>query len=484
MIFFTSHRQNFSLTQISILLLAVVAMSSCGKDDIVIDETLLAKYDSISHPVAVSKPVDSIDCYLDYSYGMQEGMSASLASNFGLSNWLMGKKVNYYKIGASNTPLLINLNSPGTEFTDPANFKEAGSKLQVAIDKIVSNKNRVSLFITDFEKVDDVNSKHSIDNPPEPHPIDPKAWAQVSFREWLNAGNQIDIFAKKFSKSDFWFERNSKNLYPNWIYTLVFTPASIIGDENLYKISVLNSLSKEYLNDNDSKHFTYTTNNFKIAQEKQNDAIGNANDNLVVQENITNTQDKGFEYYYFKSSDLLNFNTDESQKDKRIINKVTVTSLAPCFSDIKYGINVYDITKSLTDFSASQNQQAPEVISDAETGKKDTIANKPVQYQYQKGSPTENVFDFVYNDATKETGIKLKADFTGIEETTIYQVDIVVKSAKPYVFAEEDNVLQLTYAKGYVIKSLGESIKYAMADASAAMENKVLYTIYIKIDNQ
>ncbi len=483
---FTSHRQRFLLPKITLSLLAIVTMSSCGEDEIVIDESLLTKYYSIAQPSVDIKPLQEIDCYIDYSFGMGEGMKATTVFNNKLKDFLVGRKVNYYSVGASEDPPQIDLASAKSNFSDLNNFKEPGSKLKVAIDKITANKNKVSIFITDFERVENVSLQQDLNGAPASHPIDASAWAQNNFKDWLNAGNQIDIFAKQFYKPDFWFDKSHKTLYSNWIYTLVFTPDGIIKDEKLYKTSALKFLNDEYsgLNGSDSKHFTYTTNNFIIKQEKESDAIGDANDNLVVQENITATQYKGFEYYYFKSSDLLNFNTDESQNDKRIINKVTVTSLAPCFSEVQFSINVYDITQSLSGFAASQNQQAPEVISDIETGEKDTIANKPVQYKYQKGSPAGNVFDFVYNDATKEAGIKLKADFTGIEVTTIYQVDIVVKSVTLDDFIEEDTVLRLSYANGYFITSLGESIKRAMADESAAIENKVLYTIYIKIDNQ
>lgn len=59
-------------------------------------------------------------------------------------------------------------------------------------------------------------------------------------------------------------------------------------------------------------------NNFKVEQEKKDDAIGNANDNVVVQEVITNTKDKGFEYYHFTCSDMMSLNADETQKDKNV----------------------------------------------------------------------------------------------------------------------------------------------------------------------
>jgi len=476
--------KNSAFIRFIFLLTTVLFFSSCHKNEIVVDEPLLTKYNSIANPIAIVNASEDIDCYVDYSWGMGEGMKATAQFNAKLKDFLGGRKVSYYKVGASEIPPTIDINSAEANFLDPNNFKEPGSKLKIAIDKITSNKSKVSIFITDFERVEDVSLKQNLVGAPNPHPIEASAWAQNNFKDWLKEGNQIDIFAKQYQKPDFWFDNNHQKLYSNWIYTLVFTPNAVIKDENLFKTSVLKFLNDEYtnLNGGDSKHFTYTSNNFKIEQEKKDEAIGDANDNVVVQENITNTKENGFEFYYFKCSDMMSLNADETQKDKRVINKIKITSQVPCFSDIEYGLKVFDITQSLTNFSLSQNQEAPEVTSDAETGKKDTIANKPIIYNYEKGSPAENVFDFVYNVETNEIGIKLKPDFTGVTQNTIYQVDVIIKSAKLKDFSEENNVLKLGYAMNYSINSLSESVKRALADVSTSIENKVIYTIYIKID--
>jgi len=308
--------------------------------------------------------------------------------------------------------------------------------------------------------------------------------AQNNFRAWLQAGNQIDIFAKKFSKPDYWFDKNHLATYDNWIYTLVFTPNTTIKDESLYKKSVLNFLTTEYQNMNhtDSKHFSYTANNFKIEQEKKDTIQGDANDNLTVQDLCVKTLDKRFEYYEFRSKDIISLNNDRNSADKRIINKIKLSSSMPCFTDIQFGVKVYDVTQTLADFSNSINQEAPEVTSNPETGKKDTIKNKTIKYVYKKGQATEDMFDFVYNSDTKEIGIKMKPDFAGIPTSTTYKVDLVVRSAKVKEQQDADNVLRLNYANGYTIGSLGESLKFAMNDIAANMENKVIYTIYIKLD--
>lgn len=167
----------------------------------------------------------------------------------------------------------------------------------------------------------------------------------------------------------------------NYVYGLLFTPKSVLNSETDYKKSIL-----KYLMDNDSKvpHYSFSAKNFKIEQGKKVNETGNANDNVIVLENITNTKEKGFEYYSFKSSDLVSFNTDESQKnDRRVINKIKITSENPAFQTVSYGVKAYDITGSFSDYYNSKNQESPEVKTDVETGKKDTV-NSLKGYNYKK----------------------------------------------------------------------------------------------------
>lgn len=459
-------------------------MNGCKSNEIIIDDNLLTRYNAIAIPIDISEPSKNIDCYLDYSWGMGPGMSLTSDFNGHLKDFLLGK-THYFKVGADQIPPEIDINSKQADFTVIDNFQEPGSKLRGVVDKIIADKNKTSIFITDFELVQNKDDKKLYAAPcPAPHPIDPSAWAKVDFIEWLKAGNQIDIFARKYSKPDYWFDKSHTKQYENWIYTLVFTPNSVVEDENIYKTSVLKFLNDQYevANGSDSKHFSYSVNNYKIDQEKKDETIGDANDNLVAQNLVTNTFAKGFEYYEFESKDLVNFNTDNSLKDKRIINKIKIASKNDCFSNVQFGIKSYDVTESISNFFTSMNQEAPEVDTNAETGAKDTLKNKPIKYNYSKGQEVKDVFDFVYNIDNNEIGIKLKPDFTGVPQNTIYQVDVVVSSVKLKDFTESDSVLKLNYAQGYTIRSLGESVKFALNDVEANINNKIIYTVYIKID--
>jgi hypothetical protein len=466
-----------------ILLAIEFYLSGCGHNNaMVVDVDLLGRYNQSVNPYLTAKANEEISCYVDYSYGMELGMNATAAFNDKLKNFLGGKKVVYYKVGTSDNPPAVDINSAAGNFSNIDNFKQPGSKLKIAVDKCVAEKNKTSIFITDFERVENPALKQNLAGAPNPHPIDDRAWAQNDFNDWILAGNQIDIFAKEYSKPDYWFDKRHVKSYQNWIYTIVFTPASTIQNESLYKTSVLKFLNDTYqaANGSDTRHFSYSVNNFKVGQEKKDDDTGDANDDLPVQDLIVKTPQQRFEYYEFKSKDLIRLNTDG--EDKRIINKIKITSRLTCFSNIGFGIKVYDATQHLAEFYNAINQDAPDVRVNKETGERDTVANKPLNFRLVRGTEVTNMFEYVFNVTTGETGIKLKPDFAGVDTDVIYQVDFVVKSAKLKDFTDADEVLKLNYANGYTIRSLGESVRYAMNNAAVKVEGKVLYTVYIKID--
>ncbi len=178
----------------------------------------------------------------------------------------------------------------------------------------------------------------------------------------------------------------------------------------------------------------------------------------------------------------MNFNTDETQKaDLRIINKVLIQSENPALTNVEYGLKVTDITESMMDYYNTKTQEAPEVATDAETGAKDTVANKPVTFNYKEGASVTDVFIPVYNKETGAIGIKLNPDFAGVPAGTLYQVDVILKSAQLKDFSADDNLLKLNYTPTFSINPLGGSIKDAMMAVANNAAGQTLYTFYIKI---
>ena len=448
-----------------------------------VDESLLTRYNDMANPTGTAGASNDIDVYLDYSAGMGEGMRATAEINSSLRNFLGGRSTKYYSVGASDHPPQIEITSAASNLVDLNNYKERVSKLKVAVDQMTAQKSKVSVFITDFERVENASLKQILPGAPAPHPIDASAWAQNNFKEWLLAGNQIDIFASQYTKPDYWFDQNHSKTYPNWIYTIVFTPRSVVRNETAFKSSVVPFLVGIYRDASATsvKHFAYTADAFKV-EHGATSSNGNANDAVVVQDQFTNTMSKGFEFYEFRAKDLINFNADSTQHDKRIINKVRVTSEVPFLADVQFGIRVYDVTQSLTNLSKASTQGPPQIATDVETGKSAAVATKPTVPKVDRGQPDDTVFDFVYNIASKEVGIKLKPDFAGPVGTAVYRIDVVLVSSTLRDFADSDQVMALNYGGGYRIRSLGDSIKLAVSDVARGMDGKVLYTFYVKID--
>jgi hypothetical protein len=429
----------------------------CSNNDTDIDETLLTTFHSFADPVKENKVSEEVDCYIDYSDGMGAKVNSALASFKNFANLLSGKeKLTYYRVGSADSLRLIpDINSPDADFKNPKNYTDKLSKLKPAIDSIVKHKGKTSVFITDFEQI--YQGRRGEDSP----------WAQVAFKEWLMSGNRLDIFSTPYIKGKL----------ENWIYILVFTPAPVLANETLYKKSVL-----KFLEDNlsaSNKHFTYSAKDYKIEGETD-EAMGNANDNITPVYNLTKTRNRGFEYYEFASGDLLAFLSDESQSDKRVINKLKITPTQHIFSGIEFGLNTYDISKSISDLAAYLNQEAPKIEENEETGDK-TVVTKLLKYKYEPGSSAEHVFNPVYNKETHAIGIKLDPGFTGVDATTIYKVDIILKSLEIRDFGEENNVLKINYENAS-INPLGESLEYAIRNIKNETEGKPVYTVYIRID--
>lgn len=486
---------NFLKNHFSQFLMAfsVIFISSCGDkgktiDDVTIDPTLLNDYTNFFNSPDTTKSADGIDIYIDYSDGMKEGMEAINAINTKITSGLAAKKsVTYFKIGALAEPKKIDINEPSNLWSDVKNFNDKGSNLKVAIDSIIKNANIQSIFITDFEDIINDLYKLGVKNwksptidgkaAPGPHPISTDAWAAQDFSYWLKKGNQIDIFVKKFQKKDNWFNAG-KTPIDNWIYTIVFTPKAKVFDEENNKNSILNLLIQSY---DESEHFSYNLDHFIIQQKYSAKEQGGANEMIIVQ-NIINQPKNKYEYYEFNGSDLMDFNTDDAQKDKRIISKMKITYIMPEIETLHYGIKVTDISSSLVDYFSFKNQGDAEVEVDPETGKKDTIAGKHISYVYQEGLIVDDMFDFVYNTDLSEIGIKLKPDFAGVTLSTLYKIDLVVKEIKLNSFENEKNILRLNYKNGYVLYPLCNSITSAVEENAGEMNKKIIYTYYIKIN--
>jgi len=464
--------------------LALLALVACDRDKpIPAAETARAHFEML-HPQPKAAGDETIEAYIDYSAGMGEGMRSTAQFFDGLKNFLGGRKVTFYRVGADAEPAVIDINSPAANFVNLNNFTDRGSRLARPLERIVANPARSAVFITDFERVEDVNLHQTLPGAPAPHPIDASAWGQTMFKQWLATGNRLDVFARQYTKPDTWFDQQRKVEYQNWIYTIVFTPASVAQDSTRLRSSVLGFLLEEHARVASStfRHFVYWREG-AVVTAKNDPTIGNANANLVPPSAFVVAATKpGFEYYEFSAKDLLALQRDVTQKDKRILNGVRDKIAVPLLASSQLGIVTWDVTSALETLESVRTQAAPEVETNVETGKTVTVKNPVRAPLYEPGDTVSGIFDFVYNQETSELGIKLDSTFAGVNAPTYYRVAVVFKDAVLRDMADEGEVLSLRYGAGYTVRALGESLKLASRDIVAGMRGKEVYVFYIKLN--
>ena len=473
-------------TGVLVALAAVVA----GCDETEFGEPLTSPYArhmQLRYVDRATEPDSSIDAYIDYSAGMEAGMRATADVLDRLENFLGGRRVSYYRVGAADAPTPIDINSPAANFLNLANFTDRGSKLGAPLDRIRMNLNRTSIFVTDFERVEDPALRQMMPGAPAPHPIDASAWGQRTFRKWLENGNRLDVFARRFDKADVWFDKKARAVQSNWVYILVFTPAADARNPDRLKGSVLGYLLDEHkkISSEDFQHFAVWADGVTI--ERTNDAAnGNANENAPPQEFvIDSTTGVPFEYYAFSADDIQTLQTMESQEDRRLLNGVKLSAAISVLDTFALGLDVRDVTQALAELEASDAAAAQPIVLDTnpETGKIDTVKGGGQRPNSAKpGEPVANAFDLVYNASTREIGIKVNENFAYPSESTTYRVAVILKEVTPAPFEDPKEALSLQYSRGYKINALRESIRLAVRDVAAAQKGRELYVFYLTID--
>ena len=293
---------------LGVILLGVILflLSGCGEtpiqDRIALSPQTLEEYHKNIIPAEEKSTINnSVQCFFDYSAGVKDAMSETVRFNNDLIKFLEGQQTDFYSVGENSVPQKIDMNSPEAKFTDANNFKQKGSMLGAAVSQMSGTKEAQSLFITDFERVDDYFTKPWPEVPgfSKPHPINDGAWAQEDFKKWLVAGNQIDIYATPYEREDAWFAPDGPKI-KNHIYTIVFTPKNWLGNEK----SVINYLNEKTETNSDYEHFTFNADNI-IVQSKDKDKDHGVLHSMIVPQ----WRKKGgnFDYYQIAYEDLETF---------------------------------------------------------------------------------------------------------------------------------------------------------------------------------
>ena len=451
-------------------------------------------YHAASTPPRPAPAADSsIDAYYDYSRGMGEGMRAAERVNQALNDFLGGRKVQYFRVGDTPEPAPIaSMTSPEANLMNLDNFKDMASRLQPVLRRIVSNSSRQSVFITDFEAT--VDQPVRTPGSPGPHRIDTKAWGQEAFRSWLRAGHRLDIFAFRYQKPDYWFGKPSSPALENWVYTLVFTPTSLLADAQASRSTLLAYLTEvqERMRSPDFVHYGYWTGDLPITARNDN-TTGNANPDSPVTDFGIGAEHDFHAFQMSAVADWLEALAEEKNADRRLLSGRTVKP-GPAFPGRPtFGLTVTDVTAAEQAFREATQAVPPDTLRDKETGKitlLDPKNGKPVTTappspsasRPATGAPAKSVLALVYNRANGEVGIKLDAGFNGLASYGLYRADLVIEEVVPTTDAAADRTLSLGYTGGFRVTALAESINLALRDVTNNMRNRVLLSSYLRLD--
>ncbi|MBS1495118.1 MAG: hypothetical protein JST55_16550 [Bacteroidetes bacterium] len=466
------------------LILSVVCVffiiSGCGSKLPPIDQAKLTDLQSkYIHPITTDSVDKRIDVYIDYSSGMYEAIKSNEPFMNELLRMVNFPSTKYYKVGASS-PAEVDITTAPYVPWNLSNYKDQMSKLDEPINQIIENKKNSSVFITDFELVKNPEKILEITQNGKifKSQIDISPWAITQFESWLSDGNEIDIYAKKFSRDNFWVSPKEKQ--EQYVYTILFTPKGLTNtkDNSSLQSRMYESNFKNI--PDDFYHFSFATEEYNIKQENYNKENGGLTSSLAPTQFFNSFKNK-YEYYELINKDLLDFITNEDQKDKRLIKGLLFENNMTNYPEAKLSLNVYDVTSTWSAFYQYTTQQPPEIEKNEETGEKKIVKNEPIKFDYQTSEVLNGMFDIVYNKENKQVGLKLSKDFVGVNNTTLFQVDIVVNKGNLFLDPDIEKVLQWRDSRGFDVTSLLSSIKEAMQRVTKKNNATAIYTYYILI---
>lgn len=456
-----------------------------------VEASAAAWYESavVDAGVAPSVPgARQIDVYFDFSDGMGEGMRAASAVNLELINFLKGRDTRVFRVGATQEPTLMTLGDRGSDLLDLRNYSDKASFLRPPLDSVIAHPERASLYVTDFERVLE-GPPRVVAGAPRPHSLDVTAWGQDAFQRWLAAGNRLDIFAFPYQKRTPWFGGGT---IQNYIYYIVFTPRAEASDPIAMRSSLL-----QFLNDRfetvagGGAHFSYWADDIVRDTVPRGPPLCHGNQDLQLLDCATLNPDRSPEWYWVTSDGLLDFQQNAAITDKRLFTALIEPRIA-FLQGAKIGMRVSEMTPALLlvgQYLADSAQwladsvAAHPDVTDPSTGQS-TLAPKPMRPDAATltGEVATGVFSWVANEATHEIGVTLDPNFGGVQQSTVYRIELVLEAGTLADQSVADAVLLLNYSSGYQIRALGESLKFALRDIVTNLAGRPLHTVYVRID--
>jgi hypothetical protein len=446
-----------------ILALLGCGLASCKKDPTnfyVETKDLTQFHQSYVSQKAGAKPSDSVAVFIDYSKGMHEGMLATMDFVKEILTIVNTPKTVYYKVGAADVPPRVSITQSENVPWNIGNYQETRSVLDKPVDMIVS-ANQTSVYITDFELVKGMQELQIVqDGKTFKTSIDISAWAVNQFEDWLRKGNAIDVFARRFNKTNSWVPQQQTQ----YIYILIFTPKALLSEQ----AALINRLQERGFSESGDnlKHYRFSAEDIALKQTYQDKAnIGGATDNAVP--NVVHVNFPEFDFYNYQQKDLMKI-PEVNPEDQRFLHNLFLANAPVNYPNLQLNLRTYDVTSQYQAFFDYLNPVEEEGDSVKKT------------FGFQEPSPVEDVFELAFDPKKKEIGLKLHPNFAGVESRKLFKVDVVIDQAKPEFDPQMIETLKWTDARGFEVPSLAKSLTEGLSRID--MRNRVLYTYYIEIE--
>ena len=436
------------------------------------------------------------DVYIDMSGGVNYGIESTQEYLEEITLTLKNDG-NYFKIHDKLEAFPItNYKTAYSEFLNRDNFTGDWSKLKLALDKCINQKDKVSIFITDFLLDEGIYTKPSSLNSNITRKIseDGTAWAIEEFSDYFGDNNVLEIVAVQYNhpKGTYGCKGQSKDC-SKYLYYMFFTPKHLVGTN-----SAVNDIISSMKSFDRTEYIKIDPLSFGFSNSETN-GVGNVEYNYSSVKRLTpkiiddfNVQFIPFNINMFRSS--LKELGVEIFKDVKLIDNLSLNDRKNLNSS-PYSLKVEAKFYDITDFFYEINSINKNKLS--QFGMSFDVNNYPGNLKDQNtdnslSSPRSKIEKdlFSFNDENysvilNKLALNNSAYFgDDIEHGKLYLCDIEIISPTFDVYKNDFLKWKFYNDYGYLENNgLIGSINKALQANKGNYKNKVLYSYIIALND-
>lgn len=428
-------------------LMALVVIG-CSEGPVVYDkENLLAFYKEHrpANQEFTNSSNDKLDVYIDYSSGMYEPIQQMDEFYSFFFTIIQDDKTNFFKVGEDSLSqidkkdVIENVVSP-YYYKNVKNYDENESRMRDAIEEITRNKNKQSLFISDFELFEGTRTEKPTNCGTKIKTgINNTAWAKEEFSIWLQNGNFIDVYAHPFMLED----------SARYLYFILFSPASVSQTEDLSFLRNRMQLEGYHRQNNeDVEWFSFSNKDFGLETPSQLDPKFSSGA-------INQFSKDGMVYSWYEYQMVQHL---KKTKDEPIIHGVWFKDNSTIYDDYDFEIIVYDVKNAYEKYKLNSTEE------------RTLVTDHPFSLIVQKE-----------NNGRYDLGMDFNPmEIRNANDVNLYQVEFWVKDAKKILPKDRmQHILGWVDPRCLPIYSLKTSLEEAAARLD--FEKEYLFSIFFEI---